>query len=137
MLLVALALVSPARGDTVYGPDEHPLVERSWCIHLTAAGFIGTNSLGDRRITPSLGVGFSPLRLGALRLPVVQVIMIQEADQTVEGLANKTGWGASVGFSLRLSDLDNGKFETQFHVAGSRDFTSKSNGVLVGFALGF
>ncbi len=133
--LVALVSVLPARGDTLY-PDG-ALVGRSWCIHLTATGFIANDSAGDRTIGPAIGLGASFLRFGALRLPVLQV-QFSEADQSVERFLNKSTLLGSAGISVRTGEYDNGKFEVQLHLAYSLDLRNTTRrGISVGFGLGF
>jgi hypothetical protein len=135
MMLVVLALVPPARGDTLY-PDG-ALVRRTWCVHLTATGFIADDSTGDRVFSPTVGLGASFLRFGALRLPVLQV-QLSEADQTVERFLGRSTVLGSVGFSLRIAEYDDGKFESQLHVAYSLDLSNtKRRGVSIGLGLGF
>lgn len=136
-VLVALA-ASPAMAGTttVYPAGSHPLILRRWCFHATLTGFVAPNSTGKRTIGPVMEAGFSPLRWGPLRFPVVQV-GFGEADQSQERLFNKTALLGSGGIALRTANYDNGRFEMQFHVAYTRDFTSERSGFTVGFGLGF
>jgi hypothetical protein len=113
--------------------EEHQnkLTHRSAYLTEKPHAFFGLSPAfrGKGRPIQTLGVGFSPLRLGPFRLPVLGVGMgSDDAGPTLQ---------LSASLGLRMGTWDDGRLEVHLLPGYSYDLTRRNGAASIGFGVAF